>query len=71
MLKEYRLKRGFTLEGLAEECDISWRNLQRIENGKYPLAKFETIQKLLVILEVSDEDIVKFIKSCKKDLSQK
>ncbi|MCI8498138.1 MAG: helix-turn-helix transcriptional regulator [Bacilli bacterium] len=70
MLKEYRLKRGLTLEKLAEQCDISWRNLQRIENGNYVVAKFETIQKLLVILEVEDNDILTFIKSCKKDLSK-
>lgn len=63
MLKEYRIKRGYTLEELAELCDISWRNLFRIENGNYRYAKFETIAKLLVILNVSDSDILKFIKS--------
>ncbi|MCM1053147.1 MAG: helix-turn-helix transcriptional regulator [Ruminococcus sp.] len=61
MLKDYRLKRNLTLEELAEACDISWRNLFRIENGNYRYAKFETIAKLLVILNVSDEDILKFI----------
>ena len=47
MLKEYRIKRGYTLEKLAELCDISWRNLQRIENGKIKTAKFETIAKII------------------------
>lgn len=45
MIRDYRLKRGYTLEELAEKCDISWRNLQRIENGKYNVAKFATIKK--------------------------
>lgn len=63
MLKEYRLKCGYTLEQLAELCDISWRNLFRIENGNYRYAKFETIAKLLIILKVSDNDILKFIKN--------
>lgn len=63
MLKEYRIKRGYTLEELAELCDISWRNLFRIENGNYRYAKFETIAKLLVVLNVSDNDILKFIKN--------
>lgn len=62
MLKNYRLKKGLTLEELAEKLEISWRNLQRIENGKYKTAKFETVQKLLITLEVSDKDIIKFIK---------
>ena len=44
MLKEYRLKKNYTLETLAEKCEISWRNLQRIENGKINKAKFETIR---------------------------
>ncbi len=63
MLKEYRKKKGFTLEELAEICEVSWRNLHRIENGHYQHAKFETIQKMLIILEVSDDDILKFIKT--------
>lgn len=66
MLKEYRLKKGYTLERLAEICDISWRNLYRIENGNYKKAKFETIAKLLVILEFSDKDIIKFIHNIKE-----
>ena len=66
MLKEYRLKRNLTVEELAEACNISWRNLFRIENGNYPCAKFETIAKLLTVLEVSDKDIIKFIKDTQK-----
>ena len=61
MLKEYRIKNGYTLEELAELCDISWRNLVRIENGNYRYAKFETIAKLLIKLKVTDSDILKFI----------
>lgn len=61
MLKEYRIKRGYTLEELAEECEISWRNLQRIENGKHNQAKFETIKKIINKLKIDDKDILKFI----------
>ncbi len=63
MLKKYRLKKGYTLEELAELCEISWRNLFRIENGNYLGAKFETIAKLIKILEIPDNEIIKFIKS--------
>lgn len=62
MLKEYRLKRGYSLEKLAEITGISWRNLQRIENGKDKDAKFETIKKLIKALNVDDKDIINYIK---------
>ena len=62
MLKEYRLKRGFSLEKLAEITGISWRNLQRIENGKDKDAKFETIKKLIKALNVDEKDIINYIK---------
>lgn len=66
MFKEYRLKKGLTLEQLAELCEISWRNLFRIENGNYRYAKFETIAKLFTILEFSKEDILKVITEISK-----
>lgn len=66
MIKEYRIKRGYTLEKLAELCNISWRNLQRIENGKINVAKFETIKKIINILNIEDKDILKIIKENKQ-----
>lgn len=63
MLKEYRIKRGYTLEQLAEICNISWRNLQRIENGAYKKAKYETIIKIIKALNIPDKDVVKFIRN--------
>jgi DNA-binding Xre family transcriptional regulator len=62
MLREFRIKKGYTIEALAEKCNISWRNLQRIENGKLNTAKFETVKKLIKALEMTDEDILKLIK---------
>lgn len=62
MLKEYRLKKGYSLEKLAELCNISWRNLHRIENRKINEAKFETIKKIISALEMSDTDIIKIVK---------
>ncbi len=62
MLKEYRKLKKMTLEEVAEKCNISWRNLLRIENGSYKKARFETIQKLIEVLEITDKDILKLIK---------
>ncbi len=66
MFKEYRKNKGLTLEQVAEACNISWRNLFRIENGGYKNAKFETIIKLINVLEISDKDILKLIKDFQK-----
>lgn len=65
MFKEYRKLRGYTLEQLAEKCNISWRNLQRIENGKIKNARFETIRTLIKELNINDKDILKIIKTKK------
>lgn len=62
MIKDYRIKSNYTLEQLAELCNISWRNLFRIENGNYKNAKFSTISKILIVLNVSEKDIIKFLK---------
>ena len=62
MLKDYRKKRNYSLEELAEMCDISWRNLQRIENGSWEKAKFSTIKKIINVLKISDKDILRFMK---------
>ena len=66
MFKEYRKNKGLTLEQVAEACNISWRNLFRIENGSYKNAKFETIIKLVKVLEINDKDILKLIKNYQK-----
>ncbi len=66
MLKEYRIKNNYTLEALAELTNISWRNLQRIENGGYKKAKFETIAKLIKILKINTNDIQILIDECSK-----
>ena len=66
MFKEYRKNKGWTLEQVAEACNISWRNLFRIENGSYKNAKFETIIKLIKVLDISDKDILKLIKDYQK-----
>lgn len=61
MIKEYRKKLGFTQEKLAELLDISPRQLQRIESGQTETS-LKTLKKLIKILDISDEDIVNYIK---------
>lgn len=61
MIKEYRLKRGFSQEYLAEKIDISWRHLQRLEHNESNTT-IKTLRKLIAVLDISDEDILKYLK---------
>lgn len=62
MLKEYRIKNNYTQEQLAEIINISPRQLQRIEKDE-DKTKIETIKKLIKILNISDKDILNYMKS--------
>lgn len=55
-VKRLRQKRKLTQEQLAEKIDISPRNLSKIEVGDC-FVKAETLEKLLVALEVSAEEL--------------
>ncbi len=61
MFKEYRKKRGFTQEQLAELLEISPRQVQRLENEEN-IPTLHTLRKLIKILQISDKDIIKYIK---------
>ena len=45
MIKENRIKKGYTQEQLAELIDISWRQLQRIEKNENN-TKISTLKKI-------------------------
>ena len=62
MIKEYRIKNGFSQEELAEKIDISWRHLQRLEHNESKTT-VKTLKKLFKVLKVSDEDILKYLKT--------
>lgn len=64
MIEEYRKKRGYTQEQLAELINISPRQLQRIEN-KQSETKISTLKKIINILKIDDKDIIKIIKENK------
>lgn len=55
-VKRLRQKRKLTQEQLAEKIDISPRNLSKIEVGNC-FVKAETLEKLLVALDVSAEEL--------------
>ena len=62
MIKEYRIKNGFSQEELAEKVDISWRHLQLIEHNESKTT-VKTLKKLIKVLKISDTDIIKYLKT--------
>ncbi len=55
-IQEYRRKRGFTQEKLAELVEISPHYLSALERGVYNI-KLETLVKMLNILECSADEV--------------
>lgn len=64
---EYRIKKGYSQEQLAELCETSWRTIHRIENNNNYKAKFSTMAKLFIYLEIPDKEIISFIKETAKE----
>jgi len=62
LFKKYRIKLGLTQEELAEIVEITWRQMQRIENEK-SLPSLQTLKKLVLILKISDSDLAEYIKN--------
>lgn len=58
MIKEYRIKNNYTQEQLAEIINISPRQLQRIEKDE-DKTKIETIRKIIRVLNIPNEEILK------------
>lgn len=61
MIKEYREKRGYTQEKLAEIIEISPRQLQRIEKNE-DKTKIGTIKKIIKVLKIEDKEIIEYLK---------
>lgn len=61
MIKENRIKKKYTQEQLAEILNISPRQLQRIEKDESK-TKIQTLRKIVKILEIPDNEILKYIK---------
>ena len=61
MIKENRNKMNLSQEQLAEKINISTRQLQRIEKAEEK-TKLTTLKKIINVLEISDEEIIDFMK---------
>ena len=61
MIRENRLKKNLTQEQLAEQVDISWRQLQRIEKNEEE-TRVQTLKKLVKALDISNEELLEYMK---------
>lgn len=68
MLKEYRIRKNISQEKLEEMTNLDRKTIFRIENNlNMPL--LDTFAKIVIALELTDEEIVKIVKeSIKKDV---
>ena len=68
MIKECRIKKGYTQEQLAEILNMSTRQIQRIEKN-VENTTIKTLKKLRQILEIPDQIMVQVFYS-KEELEQ-
>ncbi len=61
MLENERIKKGYTQEKLAEVTNLDPRTILRIEKN-YTIPKVDTYAKLVVGLEMTNEEIGKHIR---------
>ena len=62
MIKEKRLLLGLTQEQMAEKLNISLRQYVRIDQEE-DLPRRDILRKLIVLLDLSDNEIGKYIRS--------
>ena len=61
MIKEYRQLKKMSQEELAEEINISWRQVQRIEANEEK-TRVTTFKKIIQTLDIPDKDVIEFLK---------
>ena len=61
MIREYRQLKNLSQEELAEKINISWRQLQRIEQNEEK-TRISTFKKIVKVLNIPDKEIIDFLK---------
>ena len=62
MIKEKRKELGFTQEQVADKLNISLRQYVRIDKEE-DLPRRDILNKLIILFELSDDEIGKYIRS--------
>ena len=61
MIREFREKKHYTQEQLAELVEITPRQMQRIEYEEEK-TKISTLKKIINVLDIPDEEIIKYMR---------
>lgn len=61
MIRKYRQIKKLSQEELAEEINISWRQLQRIEQDEEK-TRITTFKKIVKALNIPDNEIIEFLR---------
>ena len=61
MIRKYRQLKKLSQEELAEKINISWRQLQRIEQNEEK-TRISTFKKIVKVLNIPDKEIINFFK---------
>lgn len=61
MIRKYRQLKNISQEELAEEINISWRQLQRIEQYEEK-TRITTFKKFIKVSNIPDNEILEFFK---------
>lgn len=61
MIRKYRQLKKLSQEKLAEKINISWRQLQRIEQNEEK-TRISTFKKIVKVLNIPDKEIINFFK---------
>lgn len=61
MIRKYRQLKNISQEELAEEINISWRQLQRIERYEEK-TRITTFKEIIKALNIPDNEILEFLK---------
>ncbi len=62
MIRKYRQLKKLSQEELAEEINISWRQIQRIEQNEEK-TRITTFKKIVKVLNIPDDEIINFFKN--------
>lgn len=61
MIREFREKKHYTQEQLAELVEITPRQMQRIEYEEEK-TKISTLKKIINVLDIPEKEIIKYIR---------
>lgn len=56
-VKDFRIKKGFSQEELADKSGLSIRTIQRIENGE-SIPRGDTLKRLSIALHISPDELI-------------